>query len=226
MIDLREYFKYLPAQENVQCCTSSATLLACEYLYSKHNDFKHFSRLFLYYMTRKYQNRVGQKGASLGDTLKTLSKTGCCLDIDWPFVASRDNREPHQLAIKKAEEYKLQSYEELSDINFKNYLNQNIPVIVGMHVGRKFLTLSGPLSTQEYTPINEMNRYSRGHAITVVGYDDNLRGGSWIIANSMGLKWGDRGFGAIPYECNVDIGEAFVIKQFAGRTADKKISDN
>ncbi len=177
-------------------------------------------------MTRKSQNRVGQRGASLGETLKTLSKTGCCLDVDWPFVTSRDNREPHQLAIQKASEYKLQEFEELSDTSFKYYLDRSIPVVVGMFVGRKFLTLSGALNEQEYIPIGEMNRISRGHAVTVVGYDDNLRGGSWIIANSMGLKWGDKGFGAIPYSCNVDIGEAYAIKQFAGRTADKKISDN
>jgi C1A family cysteine protease len=59
-------------------------------------------------------------------------------------------------------------------------------------------------------PVNDVdNRLSLSHAVTIVGNRPDLN--SWIIANSRGLKWGDKGFGILPYNCVVDIGEAFSI---------------
>ncbi|RLA94130.1 MAG: hypothetical protein DRG69_05830 [Deltaproteobacteria bacterium] len=37
------------------------------------------------------------------------------------------------------------------------------------------------------------------HAIVLVGYDDDLNGGSWIIRNSWGTNYGNNGYGTIPY---------------------------
>ena len=49
-----------------------------------------------------------------------------------------------------------------------------------------------------------------GHAIVAIGYDDNLKitntntgastTGSLIIRNSWGPKWGDGGYGYLPYD--------------------------
>jgi C1A family cysteine protease len=42
-----------------------------------------------------------------------------------------------------------------------------------------------------------------GHAITIVGYDDN--GGYWIAKNSWGISWGEGGWFRIAYgECGID----------------------
>jgi len=96
-------------------------------------------------------------------------------------------------------------------------LTQDIPVIVGISTGTKFWNLSGPLEHQRYEPVNATdNLPSTSHAVVIVGYSDDLNGGSFIIANSLGPKWGDSGFGAFPYRCAIDIGEAWVIKNFAG----------
>lgn len=170
-------------------------------------------------MTRKAQGRIGQNGAELGSTLNVLKEYGCCLDINWPFIPIRQNKEPCLTTLEEASKYKLEEYSVLDSVNFKEYLNCGIPVVIGMHIGRKFLRIIGELSEQSYEPISDVNRYSRGHAVTIIGYNED----SWIIANSMGLKWGDRGFGVIPFECNTDIGEAYAIKRFAGFAAEKKI---
>jgi len=92
-----------------------------------------------------------------------------------------------------------------------------------MFTGTKFWSLTGPLEEQKYCPVNNTdNRLSKGHAVVIIGYDDSLN--SWIIANSLGPKWGDRGLGAIPYDCNKDIGESYVITSFAGISLGKKFS--
>jgi len=38
-----------------------------------------------------------------------------------------------------------------------------------------------------------------GHAVVVVGYDNAKNGGSWIMRNSWGAAWGDKGYFYLPY---------------------------
>lgn len=183
------------------------------------------SRLFVYYMARKLQNRVGQNGAELGTTLNAMVQFGVATDRTWPFTLNRVNIEPNSAAINEATQYKLGKYNWAPVNTFKEYLHNETPVIVGLHTGKMFWRIKGPLSTQSYKIINTTdNRKYRGHAVTVIGYDDELFGGSWIIANSLGLTWGDHGIGILPYECSQDIGESYVITEFSGITPGKKIS--
>jgi hypothetical protein len=225
-VSLRKFIKVLQSQETVQCCTASASLVAAEMIMNSAGLQMHFSRLYVYWMTRKLQNRLGKPGAELHQTLNALKIHGASPENLWPFSTIRIDREPHLPAIEAGVHYRIQSYRQTNPSEYKSYLTQNIPVIVGMHTGKRFWSLKGPLEEQVYMPVNLTdNRQSNGHAITIVGYDDRLRGGSWIIANSLGPCWGFQGYGAIPYECNRDIGESYVITKFAGIEAGKNISE-
>lgn len=217
MVDLRDCIHYLPSQENIGCCTASATLLAIEMLCKVHNNPVLFSRLFTYYLTRKRQDRVGQHGAELLSTLETLTEHGACPNGLWPFMWNKVNTEPGNTARNEASMHRLESYSRVRIEEINGYLDNGIPVIIGMWTGRKFWKLRGDLSLQDYTPVNNTdNRVSKGHAMTIVGYDNDLAGGTWIVANSLGPKWGHRGYGAIPFSCGNDIGESYVIRSFAG----------
>lgn len=220
---LRNYISHIQPQENVACCTACATLLSAEIIMASSGNKVNFSRLYLYYMTRKLQGRLGEKGAELKSTMEALTTYGVPLERYWPFSFLRTDMEPNLQAINAAE-YRMQSYASILPSNFKSYLNNDIPIIIGIRTGKMFWKLSGEFSEHKYKPVNSIDNFqSKGHAITIVGYDDNLNGGSWIIANSLGPKWGYQGYGAIPYSCNIDIGEAYVITQFAGIIAGKKI---
>lgn len=212
---LKKYISYLPSQERTDCCTAMATLLAVEIIMAQSDNTIRFSRLFLYYMTRKLQGRIGQRGAELGMTLHALTVHGVSTEAKWPFSYSRINMEPNVLAIEDASKYKLKSYRIVEYSEFKKHLLNGTPIIVGMFTGRQFWKISGSIELQNYMPINDTtNRPSKGHAITIIGYDDELNGGSWIIGNSLGLAWGDKGYGAIPYSCNADFGESYIIEDF------------
>lgn len=220
---LQNYIEYLQPQGTIPCCTACATLLAVEILLASYGSRTHLSRLYLYYMTRTLENRAMLRGAELKATLDALKLFGVAPESHWPFTFTRENREPHQQAKDAAASYKLNSYKSVIFEDFKTYLDDDIPIIIGIWTGRKFWDISGPLADHKYIPINTSdNRQSRGHAVTIIGYDDNLNNGSWIIANSAGPKWGFHGYAAIPYACNVDIGEAYVITQFAGLPTGKK----
>jgi len=220
MVDLREHIKYMQSQDNVGCCTASAVLLAAEMLFAKTNKPLNLSRLFVYYMTRKLQGRLGQKGAELKSTFDALSLYGACTEQFWPFSPHRVDHEPNFRAVQNAR-YKINEYECATPEKFNSILDKGVPIVIGMHTGRLFWRMRGELNEQIYKPVNESdNRPTQGHAVTIVGYDDKIQGGSWIIANSLGLRWGYRGCGILPYSCYVDIGESYVIRNFAGISAE------
>jgi C1A family cysteine protease len=223
MIDLRKFINYLPSQENIGCCTSSASLLAAEIILSQAgNRPVYFSRLFVYYMARKLQGRLGQKGTELKATLEAMQQYGVCKDITWPLRHSIVDKEPNMVAIREAEDFKVNEFEDVGLLEFNSLLDNGIPIIIGMRTGRQFWKLSGDLNSQRYKPVNDTDNWpSNGHAMTIIGYDNNLGNGSWIIANSLGLHWGHKGYGALPYECAADIGEAYIIRRFAGNTVGK-----
>jgi len=224
---LQEYIQYLPSQGNVGCCTASATLLSAEIIMATHGQKINLSRLYLYYMTRKLQNRLGLHGAELKETLNALSIYGVATDATWPFFYAWAEKEPNMRAIQDAARHKLYSYEWADSIDFKKHIVNHIPIIIGIGTGKMFWRLKGQFEKHAYVPINTTNnKQYKGHAVTIIGYDDNLNGGSWIIANSVGPKWGCRGYAAIPYSCNADIGESYIITNFAGIIAGKKIYEN
>jgi len=226
-VSLRRYINYIQPQQNIDCCTACATLLAAEIIMATTGNRMNFSRLYLYYMTRKMQDRLGLKGVDLKETLNTLMRYGVPPERYWPFSFNRVNREPHLEATEAAAYYRLLSYKEVIPSEYKEYLNQGIPVIIGLRTGKLFWEIKGSLDEQTYMPINRLDnrQQSNGHAVTIIGYDDNIRGGSWIIANSSGPSWGYQGYAAIPYICNIDIGESYVITNFAGINAGKKIPE-
>lgn len=211
--NLRHLINFLPPQENVKCCASSATLLAAEMLMKSAGKDIIFSRLHLYYYARKLHNGIDQTGASLKDTLDALVVEGVCPNQYWPFSSQRANTEPSFIARKEAAAYKLQEYTKVKPAQFRSYLDREIPIVIGVHTGKRFWALTGPLSGHDYAPLNGDPSF-RDHALTIVGYDDEME--SYIVANSIGLKWGDKGYGALPYACEQDIGESYVIDRFAG----------
>jgi C1A family cysteine protease len=223
--DLRKYVTNLKSQLNVDCCTASACLHAVEIMANKEGKSVNFSRLYLYYMTRKIQGK-NTGGCRLSNAFKALMTYGVCKESLWPFRIHEASNPPPEIAIEDGVQNKLIEYKfiDISEIN--KYIIKEIPVIIGFNVGTFFSEIEGPLTEQYYKPINKTDnpRYT-GHAATIIGFDDSICGGSWILANSLGQGWGDQGYGILPYICYPDIGEAYIIQRFAGLGADKKISD-
>jgi Papain family cysteine protease len=68
----------------------------------------------------------------------------------------------------------------------------DVPIIIGLEIDESFKKLR-----QENWKGCAQNSKKEGHAICVVGYDDVKE--AFLILNSFGSNWGERGFGSISY---------------------------
>jgi len=87
----------------------------------------------------------------------------------------------------KSNEFKIQAV--------KKSLSEYNPVVMGMKCPPSFYNAKG---VWEPTESGEEN--FGGHAMCVVGYDDNRYGGAFEIMNSWGTRWGNEGFIWVKYE--------------------------
>lgn len=77
----------------------------------------------------------------------------------------------------------------------KNAIYTYGPVTAAVYVGPAFQAYSGGFFNS--TETGEVN-----HGITLVGWDDNLGTGAWILRNSWGTWWGESGYMYISYTSN------------------------
>jgi C1A family cysteine protease len=89
----------------------------------------------------------------------------------------------------------------------KKSLSEGRPVVIGMNTPDSFLE-----ARNVWRPRENPRGFYGGHAMCVVGYDDNRYGGAFEILNSWGRKWGNGGYIWIPYQTFVDfVTEAYEI---------------
>jgi peptide/nickel transport system substrate-binding protein len=77
----------------------------------------------------------------------------------------------------------------------KESLVENGPILAGMDVYQDFLRYKGGVYKHAWGDLGG------GHAITIVGYDDEER--YWIARNSWGTGWGERGYFKIAYGAGI-----------------------
>ena len=76
----------------------------------------------------------------------------------------------------------------------KKSISEGKPVIIGMNTPDSFTAV-----TEVWQPTEDPRVFYYGHALCVIGYDDNKYGGAFEVLNSWGRKWGNGGYIWIPY---------------------------
>jgi len=106
---------------------------------------------------------------------------------------------------KKAALNKIQDYNRLFNINdseefkiasIKKSLSENLPVVIGIICPNSFFA-----AQNIWIPVEDPNNCPScsGHALCIIGYDDNVAGGAFEIMNSWGYLWGNDGFIWVKY---------------------------
>ncbi len=161
------------------------------------------SRLFIYYNSRVMDNTQNiDAGAHLYHAFNSMQINGCCLESMWPFYSNLLTLQPpiscYQAALchcTAQQDTQLDPNNLLSSIKLAIF-NNLLPVI-GILVYSSFE--SEEVAKTGMIPMPQVNseQLLGGHALVVVGYDDNRS--LVIVQNSWGSSWGDSGFGYLPY---------------------------
>lgn len=156
---------------------------------------------FVYYHIRDYSDFNCNNGSRIDLGLDLLRQRGV------PKRASNGQScmsSVRSLLYSQAAGYKIKGYARLfSEYDSEGFKRQAVkkaiaehhPVVIGMVCPPSFFQTSGAWRPVES---NDKSRYD-GHAMCVIGYDDNMYGGAFEIMNSWGTNWGNDGFIWIKY---------------------------
>ncbi|MCG9884628.1 MAG: C1 family peptidase [Cyanobacteria bacterium] len=200
-VDLRPYLTPVEDQSAANSCTANAIAGAYEYLAKRAlGDAGDISRLFIYYNARKEDGIKGDQGSTIVGSINTLQKYGACTEGTWPYELTGINRKPPSTAYEEALWFLVDEARELEVTleTFKHCLAEGFPFVFGLRLFKSFdqARRSGRVPMPD--PNTEAGRTSHGnHAMLCVGYSDHNQ--CFIVRNSWGEDWGDRGYCYIPY---------------------------
>lgn len=175
-----------------------------------------FSPIFLYHLIKNQKDTVCKNGSNIHLGFKTLKTIGVPkFNTIKDDCASNISQSDYDLAFP----YRIKEYYRLEDkdndilTEIRTHLAQNHPVICALMVTPSFDRLRG---IEEWQPTkaeieakkicNNSNEsiidntlLIGGHALCIVGYNDDELGGCFEIQNSWGTNWGKDGYFKISY---------------------------
>lgn len=164
-----------------------------------------FSPSFLY-------NQIalqGCQGSYLQEAMENMKNVGGLPIREFQYDERSCSKEPNQTQKQEAVSYKIKGYNRLTQggSNYKpdmgairQNLAQGAPVVIGMQVGGSFMQNMYGKSDWKPTQSDYSLRGFSGHAMSVIGYDDDRNGGSFEIMNSWGEGWGKKGVAWVTYK--------------------------
>jgi hypothetical protein len=160
---------------------------------------RRISARYIYYAARKAGglDLASDTGAQLGDAVAALSTKGAVEDSVWPYRPGEFAANPPP-AVETAPRFRIADAKQLSGLDaVKRALAENGPVVAGISVYHEMM--SDKTAKTGVVPMPaKSSTVMGGHAIVIVGYDDEKQRVKFV--NSWGKDWGDHGFGYLPYE--------------------------
>ncbi|MGV8136005.1 MAG: DUF4384 domain-containing protein [Mangrovibacterium sp.] len=208
--------QYCPEPQNqgpYGTCVGWATAWAARtILYAKVNNITEknaiiqnaFSPAFVYYFAKGNEfDENCSEGAQYPPALELATKYGITKYSDFSEMCASEI--PDEI-IEKAGNFKIKGYNRLFDPESdagekirttKKTLSNALPVLIGLNCPESVSSVTA--ASNVWIPIESPYVNYGGHALCVVGYDDNKYGGAFEIMNSWGSDWGKGGFFWIRY---------------------------
>lgn len=212
-VNLRPQCEKIPVydQGELGSCTAQALGFVYDFLENRTaSDPNSYtpSRLFVYYNEREMEGNVNEDaGASIRDGVKSLNRNGICPESMWPYNIDKFTDKPTSECYAAAKNHRALLYKRLlqTPTSLKACLASGVPFVFGIGVYQSFS--SNVVKTTGMVPVPDLNRErcEGGHAVACVGYDDDKK--CFIVRNSWGPEWGDKGYFYLPYDyvCNPEL---------------------
>lgn len=201
--DLRPNCPPIVNQGNLGSCTANAICSAHRFEQMRQGVVDHWygSRLQLYYDERLAENTVrSDAGAQIRTGFKVIADKGIAPESMWPYNVSKFAETPPPPVYDEAKHNQTLKYRRVQQTreDIQSCISEGHPVVAGFTVLKSFERIGkdGLMSM----PTGLLDRPVGGHAVLIVGYDNDYFGGRYIVMNSWGITWGDKGFFYAPYE--------------------------
>lgn len=218
-VDLRRWCSKIEDQRQLGSCTAQAAVGIVEYFqrraFNQHIDG---SRLFVYKTTRNLMGLHGDTGGYCRTTMAALALCGVPPEKYWPYTDNKRtfDDEPGSFIYALADNFEAIRYFRHDPVGadrkavlnrVKVWLAAGVPAMFGFYGFDSFNNTNVPGGIPYPCP-GEKAQW--GHAIVAVGYDDafeitntrcnKVTRGALLIRNSWGTRWGDKGYGWLPYD--------------------------
>jgi C1A family cysteine protease len=219
--DLRKIAaKFIPAvldQGSLGSCTANACSNALHFLLRKEKlkDWQP-SRLYIYWFSRFLGGTIGEdSGVCIRDVMTAIHTYGVCDEMLLPYNVNKYKLKPSNSCIRAAtphtRDFKYLSVD-ATLLNIKQCLNLGFPIVFGMDVYESFETDHVSKTGIVPMPNEATEDFLGGHVATMYGYDDTKK--QFIVMNSWGSGWGDKGFFYLPYDYLKYMSDLWTMKFF------------
>jgi C1A family cysteine protease len=198
-VDLRPHCPPVYDQLHLNSCSANAlaAVMRFDEIKEGRRRLPEPSRLFIYYNERLVAGVVDEDApVSLRDGYRTIAKYGACPEPRWPYVPRRFRRRPTPLCYADArrrlaiEYYRIQR----TISHLRACLAERHPFVFGVAVHKSMFKVR----SHGLIPVPRRgDPLVGGHAVVAVGYMHTER--LFVIRNSWGTRWGNRGYGYLPY---------------------------
>ena len=170
-----------------------------------------FSPYFIYYRNKEAGDHGCQAGLNIETTAKEVLKNGIApiVEVEYPnyypftdnILCIDGNGDTYPPAMEPdlaaAQHFKMEGiYRVASTTAIKTALANGFPVVLCLYTPPSFRKANSDVWA---APTTEQVDKTKGHALVVVGYDDQKYGGAIEVMNSWGDAWGNKGFTWIRY---------------------------
>ena len=194
-IDWTEKMSPVRDQDEEGVCVGFATACGMK----EYQEFLDYGKLvelsprFVYAEAKKINGIPGLEGTTIRAAMKVLKNKGVCQEKFWPYQPYQKDK-PKEGALSNAKKFRILTYARILNLNeLRLSLATKGPCVMGIQV------FKGMLKTKTgIIPLPKKNETSLGgHAICIVGYDDERE--LVKFKNSWSTKWGQAGYGFLLY---------------------------
>ena len=199
-VDLKALFPPIKNQKNQGACSSFSLTAVFEYLLSNEmSKVEDMSEAYVYYNGRAVSGQTDvDDGANLYDVIKGMADKGVCVEELCAYNPSVYDKEPSPEAYEDGKNRVVTNAARVSvDVNnIKAAISEGYPVVGCFRVFESWQN-----NTNGFIPMpSDKERQSEKegfHAMVICGYND--KHGHFIVRNSWGTKFGDKGYCYLPY---------------------------
>lgn len=204
-------------QGNLGSCTANACSNALRFLLKKQKikDWQP-SRLYIYWFSRFIEGTTHEdSGAVIRDVMTAIHTYGACDEVLLPYNVNKYKIKPSNSCIRAGtphtHDFKYLSVDQ-NLVAIKQCLHAGFPIVFGMDVYESFESEDVSRTGVVTMPNQSTEELLGGHAVTMYGYDDIKK--QFIVMNSWGSKWGDKGFFYLPYDYLKYMSDLWTMKFF------------